>query len=104
MDISNCFILDVRTEQEFEEKSIGGSVNIPHRKILVVEYPGSLRLSLRKIPKDKKIIVFCSSGSRSTQAASVLERLGYDVLNMLTYEHAEDFLSSLSELGENEEA
>jgi len=98
LNISECLILDVRTEREFEEKSIPGSINVPHRKILVVEYPGSIGLALRRLPKDKTLVVFCSSGTRATQATEVLERKGYDVMNVLTYEHAEDYISSLKEL------
>ena len=89
--------MDVRTEGEFEEKSIEGSTNIPHRKILVVEYPGSIGFALTKIPKDKKIVVYCKSGSRATQAAKVLTKKGYSVINLLKFEQAEDFVKALKE-------
>ena len=95
--IEECFILDVRTEGEFEEKSIEGSTNIPHRKILVVEYPGSIGFALTKIPKDKKIVVYCEAGSRATQAAKVLTKKGYNVINLLNFEQAEDFVKALKE-------
>ncbi|MBT5637401.1 MAG: rhodanese-like domain-containing protein [Candidatus Peribacter sp.] len=95
--IKECFILDVRTEGEFEEKSIEGSTNIPHRKILVVEYPGSIGFALTKIPKDKKIVVYCKTGSRATQAAKVLTKKGYSVINLLKFEQAEDFVKALKE-------
>ena len=95
--IEECFILDVRTEGEFEEKSIEGSTNIPHRKILVVEYPGSIGFALTKIPKDKKIVVYCETGSRATQAAKVLTKKGYNVINLLNFEQAEDFVKALKE-------
>ena len=95
--IKECFILDVRTEGEFEEKSIEGSTNIPHRKILVVEYPGSIGFALTKIPKDKKIVVYCETGSRATQAAKVLTKKGYNVINLLNFEQAEDFVKALKE-------
>ena len=89
--------MDVRTEGEFEEKSIEGSTNIPHRKILVVEYPGSIGFALTKIPKDKKIVVYCKTGSRATQAAKVLTKKGYSVINLLKFEQAEDFVKALKE-------
>ncbi len=89
--------MDVRTEGEFEEKSIEGSTNIPHRKILVVEYPGSIGFALTKIPKDKKIVVYCETGSRATQAAKVLTKKGYNVINLLNFEQAEDFVKALKE-------
>ena len=87
--------MDVRTEGEFEEKRIEGSINIPHRKILVVEYPGSLGFSLTKIPKDKKIVIYCETGSRSKQVEKVLTKKGYDVINLLKFEQAEDFVKAL---------
>ena len=93
--IEECFILDVRTEGEFEQKSIEGSTNIPHRKILVVEYPGSIGFALTKIPKDKKIVIYCETGSRSKQVEKVLTKKGYDVINLLKFEQAEDFVKAL---------
>jgi len=95
--IKECFILDVRTEGEFEEKSIEGSTNIPHRKILVVEYPGSIGFALTKIPKDKKIVVYCKTGTRSKQVEKVLTKKGYSVINLLKFEQAEDFVKALKE-------
>lgn len=95
--IKECFILDVRTEGEFEEKSIEGSTNIPHRKILVVEYPGSIGFALTKIPKDKKIVIYCKTGTRSKQVEKVLTKKGYSVINLLKFEQAEDFVKALKE-------
>ena len=95
--IKECFILDVRTEGEIEEKSIEGSTNIPHRKILVVEYPGSIGFALTKIPKDKKIVIYCKTGTRSKQVEKVLTKKGYSVINLLKFEQAEDFVKALKE-------
>lgn len=89
--------MDVRTEGEFEEKSIEGSTNIPHRKILVVEYPGSIGFALTKIPKDKKIVIYCKTGTRSKQVEKVLTKKGYSVINLLKFEQAEDFVKALKE-------
>lgn len=96
--LEEYFILDVRTEREFDLAHIPGSVNIPHRKILVTQYPGSSGLALKRIPMDKKIILFCGKGRRACLVEKVLNKLGYDVLNLLRYEHAEDYVSSLREL------
>ena len=66
--IEDYFILDVRDEEEYENRRIDGSCNIPYRMILVVEYPGAIGHALKKIPKDKTILMFCSTGKRASLA------------------------------------
>lgn len=72
----NIHLLDVRTVEEFSDGHIPGSVNIP-----VESLPDS---NLTKdLPFDTKIIVYCHSGYRASQAANYLESLGYtDISNM----------------------
>lgn len=89
------FILDVRDSEEFERKSIKGSFNIPYRMIVVSEFPGSIGFYIKKIPKDKIILLFCSSGKRAKMAEQTLLKRGFNILNILTYEHAEDFINCL---------
>ena len=96
--IEDYFILDVRDYREHDEKSIEGSVNIPHRMILVTEYPGSSGFYLKKIPKDKIILIYCATGKRASLVEPVLLRNGYKVLNILKYEHAEDFVNSIRKI------
>ena len=100
--IEEYFILDVRDSEEFELQKIEGSFNIPARMILVTEYPGSKGLYLKKIPKDKTVLVYCSSGKRATLVEKVLKKNGFEVLNILKYEHAEDFVNSLRKIISNE--
>jgi len=61
-------ILDVRTPEEFKEGHLEGAVLIP-----VSELEG--RLS--ELPADKPIIVYCKSGSRSSNAANILVKNGF---------------------------
>jgi hydroxyacylglutathione hydrolase len=71
---SGAFILDVRRKaDEFDLAHIDGAVNVPH-----------LRLSaeLSNVPKDRTILVTCRSGSRSSRAASYLQRHGYNAINL----------------------
>lgn len=100
--VEDYFILDVRDEEEYDSKHIEGSHNIPHRMILVVEYPGSIGHALKKIPKDKTILMFCSTGKRARLAEKVLSKRGYDVFNIMSFEHAEDFINSLKVINKNE--
>lgn len=68
------FILDVRTQQEYDEGRINGSTLIPVQVL-------DKRLS--EIPKDKKILVYCRTGHRSAQASEILVNNGFkDVYNM----------------------
>lgn len=60
-------VLDVRTDREWQEKHIEGSVNIPL---------GHLKDAIQQIPTDAPVVVHCASGYRSSIAASLLEREG----------------------------
>lgn len=63
-------ILDVRTQEEFDEKHIPGAILIPDYEI---------REKAEEILKDKNqlILVYCRSGRRSKNAAEILVELGY---------------------------
>ncbi|EYE89037.1 CoA-disulfide reductase [Fervidicella metallireducens AeB] len=67
------FILDVRTDLEYETGYIEGSTNIPLDK---------LRDRLNEIPKNKKILVYCKIGLRGYIAYRILFQNGYDVYNL----------------------
>ncbi|WP_343185188.1 rhodanese-like domain-containing protein [Anoxynatronum sibiricum] len=63
-------LLDVRTEAEFEEGHIPGSMLIP-LQVLAEEAP--LQLS----DKDATIFIYCRSGRRSLEAAKMMLEMGY---------------------------
>ena len=67
----NTLLLDVRTEAEFAERSIPGSILIPHDKI-------DENVVHKIQDKNTPIVVFCRSGRRSAIAKSKLESLGYN--------------------------
>ncbi len=94
-NIEDYYLLDVRDEEEFETESIPDSHNIPHRMILVSEIPGSIGFHVSKIPKDKIILLYCATGRRAAQVEHILVNRGHEVMNILTYEHAEDYVKSL---------
>lgn len=69
----NSLLIDVRTEKEFNNKTITGAVNIPVDEI---------RQRLDEIPKDKTIFIFCEIGLRGYLAQRILRQSGYqDVYN-----------------------
>ena len=62
-------LIDVRTKEEFRGGRIPKAVNVP------VE---NLQLISKVVPnKDAKVFVYCLSGGRSTQAAHMLDQMGY---------------------------
>jgi len=66
----NVILLDVRTESEYRNGHIPKSVLLPVTEIE--------RKAVQKFPdRDKTMIVYCQSGSRSTRAAKILTKLGY---------------------------
>ena len=71
MDKENGYvILDVRTQEEYDEAHIDGAILIPDYEIAA---------KAESILKDKNqlILVYCRSGRRSKNAASELVKLGY---------------------------
>ncbi len=80
----DLFLLDIRTRDEFELGSIENAVNIPLDE---------LRLHLDKIPRNKKIVTFCSVGLRAHVGCRILMQSGFnEVYNLSgglkTYETA----------------
>jgi len=63
-------ILDVRTQEEYEEGHIPGAIVISHEQI---EEKAEDALT----DKDQLILVYCRSGRRSKLAAEALAELGY---------------------------
>ena len=62
-------LIDVRTPEEFSEGHIPHSVNYPL---------DTLKEGIPAIPKDRKIIVYCKSGKRSSDAKLILRRQGFE--------------------------
>ncbi len=63
-------ILDVRTQEEFDQGHIPGAVLIP-------DYEIEARAEKELTDKDQLILVYCRSGRRSKLAAEILVKLGY---------------------------
>lgn len=63
-------ILDVRTQEEFDEAHIDGAILIP-------DYEIAAKAESVLKDKDQLILVYCRSGRRSKNAADELVKLGY---------------------------
>ena len=66
-----AIMVDVRTEAEYNEKHIDGSI------LLTLDTIDDASVANVIDSKDTPIIVYCRSGNRSSQALSKLEALGY---------------------------
>lgn len=65
------FLLDVRTEEEYNDGHIEGAYLIPVQE---------LENRLNEIPVGKQIIVYCRSGNRSRTAANILMENGFGMV------------------------
>ena len=69
MDTQDVVIVDVRTQEEYNEGYIENAILIPNESISGA--PSELP------DKDAVILIYCRSGNRSKQAADKLVALGY---------------------------
>ncbi|NLB91243.1 MAG: FAD-dependent oxidoreductase, partial [Clostridiales bacterium] len=69
----SALLLDVRTDEEAQQGMIPGAIHIPFDE---------LREQCEKLPKDKKIYIYCFSGVRSYSAVRYLEEMGYSAYNI----------------------
>ena len=71
MDSQECYIiLDVRTQEEYDQGHIPGATQISHEEI-------TEKAEEVLMDKDQLILVYCRSGRRSKIAAEALVELGY---------------------------
>jgi rhodanese-related sulfurtransferase len=67
-------LLDVSTDKEYERGHIPGSVHVPLSDI---------GTRIKKIKKDKELVVYCQNGNRSIWAIKRLMGMGYKNLTNL---------------------
>lgn len=63
----NVIFIDTRDAEQFEAATIPGALNIEWRQVLE---------RIDEIPTDKKVVLFCNTGSLSAQAAFALRVAG----------------------------
>ena len=73
----NVTLLDVRTVSEFKEGHIKGATLIPVSKL-------EANLLKLETSKNKQIVVYCRSGSRSVAASRILKAHDFTPLNVKT--------------------
>ncbi len=65
-----AILIDVRSEQEFKEGHIKDAISIPYYEI-------KRRIADEIKDKNKMILVYCNTGSRSKKAEDILKQLRY---------------------------
>jgi phage shock protein E len=82
-----ALVIDVRSESEFQERHLPGTVNILLNR-LGEEIP-------RHAPnKEQPLLLHCLSGTRSGAGEAALKKMGYrNVFNLGSYRRAEKILS-----------
>ncbi len=70
LNSTSAVLLDVRTEEEFEDG------HIPNARLIDIRQPQTFMEEVQTLDKDKAYFVYCRSGARSAQACQVLDQLG----------------------------
>ena len=70
----NAVIIDVRTPEEFAESHLPEANNFP------VDTLSQNIETIKKLQRDKPLLVYCRSGKRSARAAEKLKNLGVNSL------------------------
>jgi rhodanese-related sulfurtransferase len=79
-----AMLIDVRSQNEFVQGNVKGSVNIPLDQI---------ENNLHQFKGNTNIVVFCRSGNRSGQAKLILNKNGFDnITNGGTWRTIQDIL------------
>ena len=73
---ANVQLLDVRTQEEFDEGHIAGAQLVDVNDSTFVEQ------AVAVLDKQRPVAVYCRSGRRSARAASLLIEQGYTVTNL----------------------
>ncbi|PZV25021.1 MAG: rhodanese-like domain-containing protein [Snowella sp.] len=66
---TQTLLVDVREDSEYQSGHIPDAINIPLR---------NLTHNLDKIPRDRPVVIYCSSGYRAAMGVMTLHLLGYD--------------------------
>jgi rhodanese-related sulfurtransferase len=68
----NAFILDVRTEAEFNDGFIANAIQID------IHQTADFLEQIQKLDKNKNYYVYCRSGARSAKACTIMNELGFE--------------------------
>lgn len=66
---AGAFLLDVRTQAEWDEAHVPGATHIPLDQ---------LESRLSELPRDQQVVVMCRSGGRSASGRDILRQAGFE--------------------------
>ncbi len=69
----SAFVLDIRSAAHYQAGHIAGAVNVPLQDLATQD-------NLKKLPSNQQIVIVCYDGHASSQAARLLNQLGYDTV------------------------
>lgn len=73
-DWAKMVVIDARDASQFAKGHIPGAINIEWRQVLAKR---------DQIPRDKTVLIYCNTGSRSAQAGFALRVAGWDNVRIL---------------------
>jgi rhodanese-related sulfurtransferase len=81
VDAGNAVIVDVREANELAESGIvEGAIFMPTSE-MDDDFPRWVEFK-KNLPKDKRILLYCRSGTRSGRVTEFLKEAGFDAANM----------------------
>lgn len=89
-------VIDVRSEGEFQERHLPGSVNVPLDRLRV-------EIARHAPDKEQPLLLHCLSGARSGMGKASLRKMGYrNAFNLGSYGRAEKILGAQSKAGKRD--
>lgn len=79
----STIMVDVRTKEEYDEKTLSGAISVPLKGIhetLIKMSSGTIKTSDGFVC-NKDYVVFCDSGKRSLEAFIIFKKHGFKVFN-----------------------
>jgi len=68
--LDDFVVIDIRTPEEYNSGKIGNAINIDF-------YSNDFKKRLSELDRDKKYLVYCRTGSRSSQALKIFDELNF---------------------------
>ncbi|MBP2239819.1 rhodanese-related sulfurtransferase [Cytobacillus eiseniae] len=75
LENNDVIILDVRAEEKYLNEHIAGSINIEKTHIL----SGNESEAIQSLPKNKELIITCTTGNSARKCAEILTSKEYNV-------------------------
>lgn len=76
LEDESVLLLDVRTAEEVAQGQIKGAINLDF-------YSADFSQKLAALDPSKPVLVYCSAGKRSMQAAEMMQKLGFKTVTNL---------------------